>query len=138
MSSSNISDSTSKMELQDRNSAQEDDRSALNTPALAQNENKQDKLPASGPPSGWDPASFPDGGREAWLVVVGSFLALFCTFGLLNCVGVFLQYYVEGPLSNYGESAVSWITSAQIFFMNGTAIIVSPIPALDRHNLTII
>ncbi|KAH8199072.1 hypothetical protein TruAng_006759 [Truncatella angustata] len=73
--------------------------------------------------SEWDPAAFPDGGVEAWLVVMGAFSALFCTFGLLNCIGVFLQYYIDGPLSGYGESAVSWITSAQIFFMTGTAFI---------------
>jgi MFS family permease len=63
---------------------------------------------------------FPDGGLDAWLCVLGGFCALFCTFGLVNCVGVFLQYYVEGPLASYGESSVSWITSTQIFVQTGT------------------
>ena len=125
MPTSSFSDSTSKMELQDRSPSREYEQSDRNESTVAEQNIEEPKPPAPGPPSGWDPASFPDGGREAWLVVTGSFLALFCTFGLLNCVGVFLQYYVEGPLSNYGESAVSWITSAQIFFMNGTAIFVS-------------
>ncbi|KAI1097254.1 MFS general substrate transporter [Jackrogersella minutella] len=74
--------------------------------------------PASGPP-GFNPADFPDGGLEAWLVVIGGFCALFSTFGLVNCVGVFVSYYVEGPLSNYSASTVSWITSLQVFMMSG-------------------
>jgi hypothetical protein len=28
-----------------------------------------------------DPSSFPDGGREAWLVVFGAFCSLFVSFG---------------------------------------------------------
>lgn len=31
-----------------------------------------------------DPSSFPDGGREAWLVVSGGFACLFCSFGWIN------------------------------------------------------
>lgn len=80
--------------------------------------------PPSGPP-GFSPADFPDGGLEAWLVVAGGFCALFSTFGLVNCVGVFVNYYVEGPLSNYSSSTVSWITSLQVFMMSGLNAIVS-------------
>ncbi|KPM34231.1 hypothetical protein AK830_g12337, partial [Neonectria ditissima] len=69
------------------------------------------------PPPGMAPADFPDGGREAWLVVFGGWCALFCTFGLINCVGVFQAYYVRDPLKDYDSSAVSWIMSVQIFFM---------------------
>ncbi|KAI1843454.1 hypothetical protein JX265_013336 [Neoarthrinium moseri] len=78
--------------------------------------------PAGAPP-GFSPADFPDGGRDAWLCVFGGFFALFCTFGLVNCVGVFLSYYIKGPLSYYDESTVSWITSVQIFVQTGTTII---------------
>ncbi|KAI2606752.1 MFS general substrate transporter [Hypoxylon sp. NC1633] len=66
---------------------------------------------------GFNPADFPDGGLEAWLVVAGGFASLFSTFGLINCVGVFVNYYVNGPLASYGTSSVSWITSFQIFMM---------------------
>jgi len=31
-------------------------------------------------PGGVNPADFPDGGLEAWLVVLGSFCCLFCQF----------------------------------------------------------
>lgn len=78
--------------------------------------------PAGAPP-GFAPADFPDGGTDAWLCVLGGFCALFCTFGLVNCVGVFLSYYVQGPLDGYGESSVAWITSMQIFVQTGTTAI---------------
>ncbi|KAF4337535.1 monocarboxylate transporter 2 [Fusarium beomiforme] len=79
-------------------------------------EKKQEQPPA-GPPPGMAPADFPDGGFEAWLVLFGGWCALFCTFGLVNCVGVFQEYYVSGPLREYNSSAVSWITSVEVFFM---------------------
>ncbi|KAK7407980.1 hypothetical protein QQX98_009851 [Neonectria punicea] len=68
-------------------------------------------------PPGMAPADFPDGGREAWLVVFGGWCALFCTFGLINCVGVFQAYYLREPLREYDSSTVSWIMSVQVFFM---------------------
>ena len=78
-----------------------------------------------GPPPGMAPADFPDGGREAWLVTFGGFLGLFCTFGLVNCVGTFQEYYVRVPLRDYDSSAVSWIPSTQVFFMIFFGAIVS-------------
>ena len=38
------------------------------------------------PPGPMDPASFPDGGFKAWLVVLGAFCCLFCSFGWINCI----------------------------------------------------
>lgn len=69
--------------------------------------------------------SFPDGGLEAWLVVLGGWCALVCTFGLINSVGVFEQYYVSGPLKAYGQSTVSWILSALVFLQIFCGSIVS-------------
>ncbi|CAK7205798.1 hypothetical protein SEUCBS139899_008577 [Sporothrix eucalyptigena] len=72
--------------------------------------------PPAGPP-GMNPADFPDGGLQAWLVVFGGWCGLFCTFGLINCIGVFETYYVNGPLSNYSQGTISWILSVETFFM---------------------
>lgn len=36
-------------------------------------------------PAGPDPSSFPDGGLQAWLVVIGGFAATFASFGWINC-----------------------------------------------------
>lgn len=79
---------------------------------------------APAPPSAFDPSAFPDGGLKAWLVVAGGWCGLFCTFGLINCVGVFVEYYSEGPLAHYSVSTISWITSVEVFFMTFSGIVV--------------
>jgi len=70
------------------------------------------------------PQDIPDGGLQAWLVVMGGWCGMFCTFGLLNCVGVFEEYYFLGPLAQYSLSTVSWITSTQLFLMIFGGIVV--------------
>ncbi|KAJ1330812.1 MFS transporter MCT family aspergillic acid transporter [Microdochium nivale] len=66
----------------------------------------------------------PDGGLTAWLVVLGGFCVFFCSFGWLNSIGVFQDYYQRGPLSSYSSSTISWITSLQIFFMTAMGPII--------------
>lgn len=60
----------------------------------------------------------PDGGMEAWLVVLGAWCASFCSYGWINSVGIFQQYYAQGPLKQYSASQISWIPALQIFFMS--------------------
>ncbi|TVY93615.1 Fujikurins efflux protein [Lachnellula willkommii] len=79
---------------------------------------KNGAVPKSTPaPGGINPADFPDGGFEAWLVVLGGWLCLFCSFGWINCIGVFQDYYQTHPLSQYSSSTVSWIPSMEVFMM---------------------
>ncbi|RYO78322.1 hypothetical protein DL766_002336 [Monosporascus sp. MC13-8B] len=89
----------------------------VSPPLPSSQQQQQSALP------GPNPADFPDGGLEAWLVVFGGWCALFCTFGLVNCVGVFVEYYVNGPLASYGASTVTWITSVQAALMTGGNVI---------------
>lgn len=82
--------------------------------------------PQIGPP--------PDGGAEAWLVVLGAFCGLFVSFGWINCrsplvsmilqytnlspgIGVFQTYYESHQLSEFSTSTVTWITSLETFMM---------------------
>ena len=37
------------------------------------------------PPPAFDPRENPDGGLEAWMVVLGAFCCMFCSFGWINC-----------------------------------------------------
>ncbi|OAA59581.1 major facilitator superfamily transporter [Niveomyces insectorum RCEF 264] len=74
--------------------------------------------PPGGPPPGLRPADFPDGGLRAWSVVFGGWCGLFCTFGLINCIGVFETYYVNGPLAHYSQGTISWILSLEAFVMS--------------------
>lgn len=41
--------------------------------------------PTAAPPMAFDPRENPDGGIEAWLVVLGAFCCMFCSFGWINC-----------------------------------------------------
>lgn len=75
-------------------------------------------IPKSTPtPGGVNPADFPDGGLEACLVILGGWLCLFCSFGWVNCIGVFQEYYQENMLRGYSSSTVSWIPSLELFMM---------------------
>ncbi|OIW27880.1 MFS general substrate transporter [Coniochaeta ligniaria NRRL 30616] len=69
----------------------------------------------------------PDGGTRAWLCVLGAWCTSFCSFGWLNSIGAFQEYYETGPLRDYSASTISWIPSLQIFFMMAMGPIVGKI-----------
>ena len=60
-----------------------------------------------------DPKSFPEGGAQAWLTVAGASACLFVSFGWVNCVGVFQEYYSTHQLKQYSASDVAWIPALQ-------------------------
>ncbi|KAJ5609719.1 hypothetical protein N7528_010286 [Penicillium herquei] len=53
--------------------------------------------------------TYPEGGREAWLVVLGSFLGLFGSLGLINTIGTFQAYIESHQLKDYSSGDVGWI-----------------------------
>ncbi|KAL4751796.1 hypothetical protein BDW72DRAFT_192657 [Aspergillus terricola var. indicus] len=59
----------------------------------------------------------PEGGREAWLSLIGASLAMFVSFGWVNCIALFQAEYESNQLRQYSQSTVSWITSMEFFFM---------------------
>ncbi|KAJ7449417.1 major facilitator superfamily domain-containing protein [Mycena galericulata] len=62
------------------------------------------------------PPPFPEGGREAWTVAFGAWLAVLVSFGFLNAFGgVFQQFYAVHQLAGTSSSAISWIGSFQTF-----------------------
>jgi MFS family permease len=69
------------------------------------------------PVSPYHPSQFPDGGKSAYLCLLGAFCLLFCSFGWLNCLGVFQNYYQMNQLRDHSPSAIAWIPSIQIFMM---------------------
>lgn len=60
-----------------------------------------------------DPKAFPEGGAKAWLTVAGASACLFVSFGWINCVGVFQEYYQTHQLKQYSASDVAWIPALQ-------------------------
>ena len=72
---------------------------------------KSGKNPPQNP---WmDPKSFPEGGAKAWLTVAGASACLFVSFGWVNCVGIFQEYYQTHQLKDYTASNISWIPALQ-------------------------
>jgi hypothetical protein len=60
-----------------------------------------------------DPGSFPDGGAKAWFTVAGASACLFVSFGWINCIGIFQDYYQTHQLKQYSPSNIAWIPSLQ-------------------------
>ncbi|KAF2102037.1 putative MFS monocarboxylate transporter [Rhizodiscina lignyota] len=63
------------------------------------------------------PVNNPDGGREAWLTVLGGFCCLFVSFGWISSIGVFQNYYETHQLRHYSPSTIAWIPSLEAFMM---------------------
>ncbi|KAJ6437389.1 reverse transcriptase [Purpureocillium lavendulum] len=76
----------------------------------------EEKAPTPDPkPAGLGPP--PDGGLQAWLVVVGGFCTVFASFGWINCIGIFQDYYQHNQLASYSPSSVAWISSTESFML---------------------
>ncbi|ORY83028.1 putative MFS monocarboxylate transporter [Protomyces lactucae-debilis] len=71
----------------------------------------------------------PDGGFEAWMIVVSGFITTLNACGFVNCFGVFQASYISpgGLLETYSPSAISWIGSLQTFFVFFPALVIGRI-----------
>ncbi|KZT20190.1 MFS general substrate transporter [Neolentinus lepideus HHB14362 ss-1] len=70
---------------------------------------------------------FPDGGLQAWSVVLGAYLALFSTFGVINAYGVFQDYYQTTLLKESSPSTISLIGALQLFLLYGLGPVIGRI-----------
>src|SRR5690242_16151733 len=52
---------------------------------------------------------YPDGGLQAWLVVLGAWCAMVPTMGMINTFGVLQAWVAHHQLADYSESTVGWI-----------------------------
>lgn len=71
--------------------------------------------------------SFPEGGLRAWLVVFGSWCALFASLGIMNTMGAFQEYISTHQLVEYEVEAVGWIFSLYAFLTFGVSLFVGPV-----------
>lgn len=67
------------------------------------------------------PGDPPDGGLQAWMIVVGGWCANFVSVGWNNSVGIFQTIYEKELLSSYSSSSIGWINSLQAFVMFASA-----------------
>lgn len=75
--------------------------------------------------------TFPEGGLEAWLVVLGSFCAMISVYGIINSAAVFESYFTTHQLAGYDSSTIGWIFSTYLFIVFFAGIQVGPM--FDRH-----
>ncbi|KAL8832799.1 MAG: hypothetical protein Q9170_004744 [Blastenia crenularia] len=83
-----------------------------------------EKITEEASPSRQDPSQFPDGGQEAWLVTLGCWCVFFVSWGPINTIGIFQEYYQQEVLKDYSPSAIEWISSTKLFVMYAGGIIV--------------
>ncbi|KAL4921329.1 major facilitator superfamily domain-containing protein [Aspergillus aurantiobrunneus] len=74
-----------------------------------------------------DADEFPDGGVRSWLVVLGSFLLLMASYGLMNSVGVLQSYLETHHLSEYSSRDVGWISGVFVFTSLSLGVFVGPL-----------
>jgi len=84
---------------------------------IAPVDDKDLDTPAPAAVNPFDPSQFPDGGRDAFLCLLGAFCCLLCSFGWLNALGVFQSYYERNQLREYSPSTIAWISSLELFIM---------------------
>ncbi|KAH8769175.1 major facilitator superfamily domain-containing protein [Diaporthe sp. PMI_573] len=77
--------------------------------------------------------TFPEGGREAWGVVFGSFCLFMSVFGIINTSAVFQSYFLENQLKQYSPSEVGWIFSTYLFVVYFVGLGVGPV--FDHHGV---
>lgn len=71
--------------------------------------------------------NIPEGGLQAYLVLLGSFLGLTGHFGLLNSVGAIQTYVATHQLSDLSSSTISWIFSIYLAIAFSGTVVVGPL-----------
>ncbi|KAK8016617.1 MFS monocarboxylate [Apiospora rasikravindrae] len=90
----------------------------------------------------------PDGGREAWLVVLGATVSAVHTWGLVNSFGVFQTYYerdlfaaaaaVSDHRPRVSSSAISWIGSVQGALLMMVGVVSGPLFDMGHLRLLLV
>ena len=73
------------------------------------------------------PDPVPDGGLQAWLQVLGSWVVLADTWGIVNSFGPWLTYYEKELLVGVSASDLSWIGSLQAALLMFVGPIAGPL-----------
>ncbi|EXJ76860.1 hypothetical protein A1O3_10505 [Capronia epimyces CBS 606.96] len=71
--------------------------------------------------------SYPEGGREAWLCVLGSFCGLMSALGMMNTLGTYQAYLSTHQLRDHTESTIGWIFGIYAFLSFFCGIQIGPI-----------
>lgn len=72
-------------------------------------------------------SDYPEGGKEAWLVVFGSFLSMVSSFGVMNTIAVFHAHLSKNQLSHMSNSDVGWLFGINVFLSFFGGIQIGPL-----------
>ncbi|KUJ17280.1 MFS general substrate transporter [Mollisia scopiformis] len=70
---------------------------------------------------------YPEGGARAWLVVFGSWCAMFASLGIANTLASFQAYLSKNQLSGYSPGQIGWIFSIYTFLSFACGIYIGPL-----------
>ncbi|KAF2010721.1 MFS general substrate transporter [Aaosphaeria arxii CBS 175.79] len=79
---------------------------------------------------------YPDGGLDAWLVVLGAWCAMIPSMGLLNTLAILQAWVSEHELHGLPESKIGWIFSCYAFFLYLPGVQVGPI--VDKYDIRVV
>lgn len=71
--------------------------------------------------------TYPEGGRQAWTVAIGSFFGLIAVFGTINSVGAVQAFVSTNQLAGQSDVKISWIFSVFLFLGPLLTLQVGPI-----------
>ena len=64
---------------------------------------------------------------SAWIVLLGSFMAMFPSFGLMVSIGTLQDYWQFHQLSDYSSQEIGWIPSVFVYLALGLGICFGPL-----------
>ncbi|OAA62477.1 major facilitator superfamily transporter [Niveomyces insectorum RCEF 264] len=70
--------------------------------------------------------TYPEGGLEAWLVVLGAWLALFSSLGIMNSLATFQSYVSTHQLAGQSQGTIGWIFSLYAFICFFAGVYIGP------------
>ncbi|KAH7041230.1 major facilitator superfamily domain-containing protein [Microdochium trichocladiopsis] len=85
-----------------------------------------------------DHDDYPEGGLQAWVVVLGAWCAMVPPMGLINSMNIFQAWFSENQLKGMPESNIGWIISTYAFLVTALGAQVGPIfDAYDTWKLVV-
>ncbi|KAF8540674.1 major facilitator superfamily domain-containing protein [Trichophaea hybrida] len=70
---------------------------------------------------------YPEGGKRAWSVVLGSFLCMAASFGMMNTIGTLQAHLSKNQLAHYSDGEIGWIFGVYTFLSFFCGILIGPI-----------
>ncbi|KAL7930148.1 major facilitator superfamily domain-containing protein [Trichoderma chlorosporum] len=116
------SETAAEKSISEGNVKLEELNQGLQSDASSPDESPPTPTPAVSPSS-----PIPDGGLNAWLQVLGAWVVLAASWGLVNSFGTYQTYYQTTMLTSESASTISWIGSLQACLLFHGGLISGPL-----------